>query len=49
MRIKICSDLKHIAWVTWSLLSSNPVNKSMYLLFCLLDLLLVMYYSFNLT
>jgi hypothetical protein len=49
LRMKMCTDPKHLAWVSWSLLSSNPVNKSMYLLFCLVDLVLLMYYSFNLT
>jgi hypothetical protein len=46
---KILDDPKHFAWVSWSLMSNNPVSKSLYLLFCLLDLLLIMFYSFNLT
>jgi hypothetical protein len=46
---KILDDPKHFAWVSWSLMSNNPVTKNFYLLFCLLDLLLIMYYSFNLT
>jgi hypothetical protein len=48
-RLKICTDPKHLAWVSWSLLSNNPVNKSLYLLFSLIDLVIMMYYSFNLT
>jgi len=45
---KICSDPKHLAWVAWTLLVNNPVNKTTYLIFCLADLLIIMYYSFNL-
>jgi hypothetical protein len=46
---KILDDPKHIAWASWAILSNNPVSKSLYLIFCLFDLLLIMYYSFNLT
>jgi len=46
---KIFDDPKHLAWVSWAILSNNPVNKNLYLIFCLVDLVLIMYYSFNLT
>ena len=46
---KILDDPKHLAWVSWAILSNNPVNKNLYLIFCLVDLVLIMYYSFNLT
>ena len=45
---KICTDPKHLAWVSWTLLANNPVTKTTYLFFCLVDLLIIMYYSFNL-
>ena len=45
-RLKICTDPKHIAWVSWTFLANNPVNKTTYLLFCLADLVIIMFYSF---
>lgn len=45
---KICSDPKHLAWVTWTLLANNPVNTTLYLIFCVADLLIIMFYAFNL-
>lgn len=45
-RLKMCTDPKHLAWVSWTLLANNPVNKSMYLLMCVADLVIIMFYSF---
>ena len=44
--LKLYHDQKYLAWSTWSLLSNNPVKKTLYLLFCLIDLLIIMAYSF---
>ncbi len=43
---KKCFQPKRIAWATWSILSNNPVTKNVYLLFCLIDFLIVIFYSF---
>jgi len=48
IKLKICSNPKHLAWVSWTLLANNPVNKALYLLFSLLDLIILLFYSFNL-
>ena len=45
-RLKICTDPKHLAWVSWTFLANNPVNKTSYLIFCLADLIIIMFYSF---
>ena len=45
-RFKICTDPKHLAWVSWTFLANNPINKTSYLMFCLADLIIIMFYSF---
>jgi hypothetical protein len=45
-RFKMCTDPKHLAWVSWTILANNPVNKIMYLMMCLADLIIIMFYSF---
>lgn len=47
-KVNLCKDPKHLAWVTWTLLANNPVNKATYLIFCLIDFLIMLFYSFNL-
>lgn len=46
INLKVFTDPRRLAWATWSLLANNAVNKTMYLAFCLVDLLLIIYYSF---
>jgi hypothetical protein len=43
--LKKLVDTRRIAWVTWSFLSNNTVNKTFYLAFCLIDLALIVFYS----
>ena len=44
--LKVFTDPRRLAWVTWSLLANNTVNKTIYLVFCLVDLAIIMFYSF---
>lgn len=46
LTLKAFTDPRRLAWATWSLLANNPVNKNMYLTFCLVDLLIIIFYSF---
>lgn len=47
LRIKMFSDPKHLAWVSWTFLANNTVNKTTYLIFCLADSVIILFYSFN--
>lgn len=46
MTVKVFTDPKHLAWATWTLLANNPINNTMYLVFCFVDLVIMMFYSF---
>lgn len=46
INLKVFTDPRRMAWATWSLLANNTVNKTLYLLFCLIDLLIIIFYSF---
>ena len=45
-KFKVCSDPKHLAWATWTIMANNPVNKVMYLLFCGVDFIIIVFYAF---
>lgn len=46
IKLKTCTDPRHLAFATWSLLANNTVNKTLYILFCFIDLIVIMFYSF---
>ena len=46
INLKVFTDPRRLAWATWNILANNSVNKTLYLTFCLVDLLLIIYYSF---
>jgi len=45
-KLKACTDPRRLAFATWSILANNTVTTSVYLLFCFLDLLIIIFYSF---